>query len=116
MKDGDRPLVDADFDRKDVIKLCEKRGLLNPCYTWRTNCSCFCCPFQRKQDWLNLAEHHPDLFALAEDWEYWSNENSNSGGFNWNDGFSLKQLREATEQQVKLFPECTDEACTICQW
>lgn len=111
MPDANRPLVDADIDKAEARRICEKAGLLNPVYSWRTSCSCFCCPFQRKQDWKNLWREHPDLFALAENWEKLSMDNS---GFTWATGFSLKQLREADEAQFRLFPECKETACVIC--
>lgn len=112
----DRPLVDAGFDKKDVLKLCDKYGLLNPCYKWRSNCSCFCCPFQRKQDWKNLMREHPDLYAIAEDWESQAALVMPDKRFTWNNGYSLKQLREADEAQFKMFPECKETACAICEW
>jgi len=116
MPDFDRPLVDAGLGKRDVLNLCASRGLLNPIYEWRSNCSCFCCPFQRKHDWLNMLDRHPDLYALAEDWE----ENAKLMGchtrITWNAGYSLRQLREADEAQMALMPECREEACAICQW
>ena len=108
------PLVDAGMGKKDVLRLCESRGLLNPCYKWRTNCSCFCCPFQRKRDWKNLLETHPDLFALAEDWEQQSALSSENTRFAWSDGYTLTELRLADEQQMSMFAECAHEPCTIC--
>lgn len=112
----DRPLVDADMTKEDVIAMCERRGLLSPAYRWRTNTSCFCCPFQRKWDWRNLQSEHPDLFALAEDWERQSVLSSKNTKFQWSDSFSLPQLRQANEEQFALFSEPRGEACTICQW
>ncbi len=112
----DRPLVDAGMGKRDVLALCESRGLLSPAYRWRTNTSCFCCPFQRKQDWRNLQREHPDLFALAEDWEDQSALSSANTKFRWSDSFSLRQLRLANEQQMEMFAEPRGEACAICQW
>lgn len=103
----DRPLIDAGMGKKDVIKMCEKHDLLNPCYKWRSNCSCFCCQFQRKNDWLGLLRNHPDLYALCEDWEYQSKlsaEEIGSKAYGFNGGqFTLTQLREADENQLALW-------------
>ena len=112
----DRPLVGAGMGKKDVLALCEKHGLLSPAYRWRTNTSCFCCPFQRKQDWRNLQTEHPNLYALAEDWEDQSALSSANTKFKWSDSFSLRQLRLANEQQMEMFKEPRGEACAICQW
>ncbi len=113
------PLVEAGMGRRDVEELCKKYGLLSPVYEWRTNTSCFCCPFQRKRDWLGLLKHHPDLYALAEDWENISLEMAQERGwvaFGWNQGWRLQELREADAAQLRLFPEPEGEACTICAW
>ena len=107
------PLVEAGMDKKEVKRLCEKHGMLNPVYDWRTSLSCFCCPFQRLQDWKNLYTNHPDLFMVAEEWERMSNQRE--GSFNWrNDCWSLKAIREAESRQLFLFQEKDEEACIIC--
>lgn len=118
-----RPLVDAGMAKRDVLELCRRYDLLNPAYHWRTNVSCFCCPFQRKADWRGLLRVHPYLFALAEQWERMAEEwvlaNRASGAnprYTWNEAWSLRQLREASESQLALFPECEEEACSICRW
>ena len=110
---SDRPLVDADITKADARKLCEQHGLVNPVYQWRSSCSCFCCPFQRKQDWKNLWREHPDLYRVAEQWEAESIATS-PNGWGWTKGFRLSQLREADEAQFALFPECREEPCVIC--
>ena len=107
-----RPLVDAGITKEEARAICKKHGLLNPCYRWRSSCSCFCCPFQGKFNWLGLLQQHHQLYALAELWEGFSMQTGH--GFTWNEKFSLKQLREADEQQVKLFRDSEHEACAIC--
>ncbi len=112
----DRPLVDAGFVKRDVRNLCEGRGLLSPAYKWRSNTSCFCCPFQRKHDWINLSKEHPDLFALAEDWERLTHDYEIHTKHTWNDSWSLRQLREADAAQFETLRECREQACAICSW
>lgn len=107
------PLAEGGLGKKDVFRLCEKYNLLNPAYQWRTNVSCFCCFFQRKRDWLGLAKHHPDLFRVAEMWEEMSQKQTEKG-FTWRRGHTLKQLREADEAQLGLWPEPEEEPCVIC--
>jgi len=115
MPNAKRPLVDAGIGKKEARALCESRGLLSPAYKWRTSTSCFCCPFQSPWDWWHLSKEHPDLFALAEEWEQQSMANSQSRHM-WSEGFSLRQVREAAESQIEIFPEPRAEACAICQW
>jgi hypothetical protein len=115
MPEMNRPLVDAGITKADARVICVKHDLLNPCYKWRTSCSCFCCPFQRKRDWLGLMQQHPDLYALAEAWESESIQNSQTK-FTWSGSFELAELRKATKEQIKLWEEPRGEACAICQW
>ena len=107
------PLVDAGMGKADVRALCRKHDMLIPVYEWRTNVSCFCCPFQRKADWLGLLKHHPALYAVAEEWERCSVENPR-GGFTWSPNWSLEKLRTATQAQVDLWPEQEEQPCLIC--
>ena len=113
------PLIEAGMEKKDVLDLCRKHDLLNPCYDWRTNCSCFCCPFQRKQDWRGLSQYHPNLYRLAEQWEDTSVFYAEQRGhtpYRWNQNYTLKDLREATDNQVDMFKDCEAEACLICKY
>lgn len=107
------PLAEAGMDKRAVHSLCARHGLLNPVYEWRSNISCFCCFFQRKRDWLGLLQHHPDLYAVAEEWERHSALTSKQS-WGWNERFTLRELREADEAQLKLWPEPEGEPCLIC--
>jgi len=106
------PLIEAGLGKTDVIALCRKHDLLNPLYQWRTNVSCFCCPFQRKQDWLGMLQHHPTLYRLSEEWEA---QSIRTCGFTFSP-WPLRELRTADEAQLRLIPdEAPDEPCIICQ-
>lgn len=84
------PLVEAGMTVQGVIELCRRYGLLHPIYSWRSNVSCFCCPLQKKSDWLGLREHHPELWAQAVEWE---REAMRRGtGFTWRRQGSLSEL------------------------
>jgi len=107
------PLVKAGLGKKDVRALCRKYDLLNPLYRWRSNVSCFCCPLQRKGDWLGMLDHHPQLFALAEEWERMS-IGSSEGGFRWSKSWSLADLRTADQKRLALYPDQDDGPCLIC--
>ena len=101
------PLVEAGMCKKDVFELCKKYDLLNPVYKWRSNVSCFCCFFQRKSDWLGLLKHHPELYALAEQWEKQSYIMGKKKGlsrvFGWNQSYTLENLRRMAEKTPNLF-------------
>ncbi len=116
-----RPLVESGFDKRAVHDLCRRYDLLSPVYEWRSNVSCFCCFFQKKSDWLGLHKHHPDLYALAEQWEgqskLWVDKHRTDGAdpkYSWNQGFTLAQLRTADERQCALWPDPEEEPCAIC--
>jgi len=110
-----RPLIEAGFDKRAVLDLCRRYDLLNPVYEWRSSVSCFCCFFQKKSDWRGLLKHHPDLYALAEQWENeaWAQQKTRAP-FTWNQGFTLTQLRTADERQIALWPDPEEEPCAIC--
>ena len=108
------PLAEAGMSKKDVKALCQKHDLLSPVYEWRSNVSCYCCFFQRTTDWRGLLRNHPTLYAIAEEWERQSILVTKKG-YTWHEGYTLESLRNADEQQLKLWPEPEGEPCLICQ-
>lgn len=111
IKGRNYPLVEAGMAKKDVLDLCRKYDLLNPVYSWRSNVSCFCCPFQRKGDWLGLWRNYPELYRIAEQWEEGSIRGTR---FGWHIGYTLKDLRTFSDSQIKLWPDPEEEPCLIC--
>ena len=109
------PLVEAGLGKDDVRELCRRHGLLSPVYEWRSNVSCFCCPFQRKWDWKNLRVHHPALYAVAEEWEKESKISAQQS-WGWNSHYTLEGLRVMDEQQISILPEPDEQPCLICTW
>ena len=60
------PFVDDGIDHAGVIQILEDAGLNLPeYYDWRTRSGCYFCFFQRKAEWVGLADKHPDLFKRA---------------------------------------------------
>ena len=60
------PFVEDDIDHEGVIKILHEAGVgLPEYYEWRTRSGCYFCFFQRKAEWVGLADRHPDLFARA---------------------------------------------------
>jgi len=62
-----------------------------------------------------MLREHPDLYALAEDWELQSAQ-VGIGRFRWNDSYPLSDLRRFDEAQVEMLREPREQACAICQW
>jgi hypothetical protein len=60
------PFVDAGVDHDGVMKILADAGIgLPDYYDWRTRSGCYFCFFQRKAEWIGLADRHPDLFERA---------------------------------------------------
>ena len=60
------PFVDDGVDHAGVIRILEDAGINLPeYYEWRTRSGCYFCFFQRKAEWVGLADRHPDLFKRA---------------------------------------------------
>ena len=60
------PFIEEGIDRNGVLKILEDAGIGLPnYYEWRTRSGCYFCFYQRKAEWVGLAERHPDLFDRA---------------------------------------------------
>jgi 3'-phosphoadenosine 5'-phosphosulfate sulfotransferase (PAPS reductase)/FAD synthetase len=60
------PFVEDDIDHDGVLRILTEAGVgLPEYYEWRTRSGCYFCFFQRKAEWVGLADRHPDLFAKA---------------------------------------------------
>jgi hypothetical protein len=60
------PFVEDGIDRDGVMKILEDAGIgLPKYYEWRTRSGCYFCFYQRKAEWIGLAERHPELFERA---------------------------------------------------
>jgi len=64
------PFKELGYGIKDVTRLLEEKGIGLPSYyRWRSRSGCYFCFYQRKIEWVRLAEEHPDLFAKAVEYE-----------------------------------------------
>ena len=60
------PFIDAGIDRDGVMRILADAGIgLPEYYEWRTRSGCYFCFYQRKAEWIGLAERHPELFDRA---------------------------------------------------
>ncbi|MBW4426658.1 MAG: phosphoadenosine phosphosulfate reductase family protein [Nostoc desertorum CM1-VF14] len=84
------PFKEKGLVKADVIRLLEDSGIgLPDYYRWRSRSGCFFCFFQRKYEWVMLAQEHPDLFQQAVDYE---SNHKDGRTYTWTDGESLSQL------------------------
>lgn len=70
-------------------------------YEWRTRSGCYFCFFQRKAEWVGLAERHPDLFERAvayEDKVSWEDTAMQGRAYTWSKGESLRELVERRDE------------------
>lgn len=87
------PLRDSGIDRTGVIDLLRQSDVGEPAYySWRSRSGCTFCFFQQKIEWVRLAEHHPDRFAEAVQYE--KTALNDGSPFTWSQGESLTELVE----------------------
>lgn len=85
------PLRTAGIDRSGVISILRDAVVGEPAYYgWRSRSGCTFCFFQQKIEWVRLAEHHPDRFAEAVNYEKTALEDGSP--FTWSHGESLTEL------------------------
>ncbi|WP_419919073.1 phosphoadenosine phosphosulfate reductase family protein [Candidatus Poriferisocius sp.] len=60
------PFVEDGIDHAGVMRILGDAGIGLPAYyEWRTRSGCYFCFYQRKAEWIGLADRHPDLFERA---------------------------------------------------
>ena len=83
-------LAEEGFFEKDVYNLLETTGIGYPkYYDWRSRSGCYFCFYQRKIEWVELLERHPDLFEKALQYEKNAGKN-----FTWCQDMSLEELKK----------------------
>lgn len=84
------PFKERGLVKADIIKLLEDSGIgLPDYYRWRSRSGCFFCFFQRKYEWVKLAEEHPDLFQKAVEYEQ---RHKDGRSYTWTQGETLLEL------------------------
>lgn len=85
------PLREAGIDRAGVIEILSQADVGEPgYYSWRSRSGCTFCFFQQKIEWVRLAEHHPDRYTEAI--EYEKTALKDGSPFTWSQGESLTEL------------------------
>jgi 3'-phosphoadenosine 5'-phosphosulfate sulfotransferase (PAPS reductase)/FAD synthetase len=96
------PFKEDGIDHAGVLRILEDAGIGLPSYySWRTRSGCYFCFFQRKAEWVGLAEHHPDLFERAvayENKERYEDKAMQGRHYTWSQGESLPVLLARKEE------------------
>ena len=100
------PFREEGIDTAGVMHILDSSGAGLPSYyEWRTRSGCYFCFFQRKHEWIGLADRHPDLFEQAvayEDKVSYESTAMQGRQYTWSGGESLRELlarREEIEQR-----------------
>lgn len=92
------PLREEGLVRADVVRLLEDSGIGMPSYyRWRSRSGCYFCFYQRKIEWVRLAEEHPEMFARAVAYE---ESHADGRRFTWSAGETLRELIARRDQIV----------------
>lgn len=84
------PFKEAGITKADVERILEDSGVGIPAYyRWRSRSGCYFCFFQRKIEWVRLAEEHPALFEKAKSFEKTLPDGRR---YTWNADESLDEL------------------------
>ena len=108
------PFKEDGLNKEDILGILEDAGVgLPEYYKWRTRSGCFFCFFQRKYEWVRLADEHPDLFAKAMEYEDKTNfkEKAMKGRtFTWSQGESLREIIARRDEIIKNHEESMAKA------
>lgn len=92
------PFKEHGLVKADILRILEDSGIgLPDYYRWRSRSGCYFCFFQRKYEWVMLAQEHPDLFQQAVEYE----QNHQDGRtYTWVQGETLLELIERQDQII----------------
>lgn len=100
------PFKEEGLVKADILRLLDESGVGVPdYYRWRSRSGCFFCFFQRKYEWVRLAEEHPRLFAEAMVYE---EQHRDGRRFTWSQGESLRELL-ARKDEIKAAHEAAQQ-------
>jgi len=95
------PFKEAGIDYAGVQRILQDSGIGFPPYTeWgRSRSGCYFCFFQKPIEWIRLLERHPELFALAEEYEN-KTADQKGGHFQWCEEMRLCEMRKPENGQL----------------
>jgi 3'-phosphoadenosine 5'-phosphosulfate sulfotransferase (PAPS reductase)/FAD synthetase len=102
------PFKDDGLDINDVKNILDESGLGMPkYYEWRSRSGCYFCFFQRKVEWIGLAERHPEYFEKAKAFElYHKNLGRNH---TWTQDESLDEMLARKDEKKAQFALSQDK-------
>ena len=122
------PFIDDGIVKSDVLRILEDSVGIPDYYRWRSRSGCYFCFFQRRDEWIGLAENHPELFERAKQYEKVDPDTGKL--FTWVRGMTLDdvyeqrdiastatEVRQRSEQswQGKLrLMDADEDSCLIC--
>jgi len=84
--------------KADILRELEESGIgLPDYYRWRSRSGCYFCFFQRKYEWVMLAQEHPDLFQKAVEYEQ---SHRDGRTYTWTQGETLLELLKRKDQII----------------
>ncbi len=95
------PFKDEGIRHDDVMKILDDAGVGLPSYyEWRSRSGCYFCFYQRKAEWVGLADRHPELYEKAVAIEKKTladagiayDEFASDEGYTWSGGETLEEL------------------------
>ena len=96
------PFKDDGLGKEDVMRILADAGVGLPTYyEWRTRSGCYFCFFQRKAEWVGLAERHPELFEQAvayEDKQGFEGTAMQGRQYTWSGGETLRELFDRRDE------------------
>jgi len=116
------PFVEDGIGHDDVLRILRDAGIgLPEYYEWRTRSGCYFCFYQRKAEWVGLAEKHPDLWDRAIAIEQKVMKDAGADGdasfgkygmkgrqYTWSGGESLPQLIARREEIIERHRQALD--------
>ena len=120
------PFVEDGIDRRSVMRILEDAGIgLPKYYEWRTRSGCYFCFYQRKAEWIGLAERHPELFQRAVAIESKVLQDAGVAGdadfrdramrgreYTWSGGETLVQLQSRRDEILARHDDALSRAAT----
>lgn len=94
------PFIEDGLRLEDVEEILSSSGIGKPkYYEWRGRSGCYFCFFQRKVEWVHLAERHPDLFRKAQEYEEYHRQEGRQQ--TWSQGEYLVDLLARKEEIIE---------------
>lgn len=116
------PFIEDGITHDGVLRILDEAGIGLPTYyEWRTRSGCYFCFYQRKAEWVGLAEKHPDLWERAVAIEQKVMKDAGADGdasfgrygmrgrqYTWSGGESLQDLLARREEILQRHREALD--------